>query len=141
MDEGKIYSFKDLTVWKECRKLRIDISNLAGNLPRIERYRLIDQMIRASRSVTANIAEGYGRHHHRENMQFCRQAHGSLYELIDHITCLYDEGYIEKEKQELLEKDINNCIRILNGYIRYLNSLVNKTHDPGVTYYTDEEPQ
>jgi len=96
MNKNKITTFKDLMVWKECRKLRIQISSLIKNLPNPERYRLVDQMIRASRSVTANIAEGYGRHHHRENMQFCRQARGSLYELIDPVTCLYDEGYIEK---------------------------------------------
>jgi len=52
-------------------------------------------MIRASRSVTANIAEGHGRYHFQENIQFCRQARGSLYELIDHLYVAIDEKYID----------------------------------------------
>jgi len=62
-----------------------------------EKYRLSDQMIRASRSSTANIAEGYGRFHFQENIQFCRQARGSLYELIDHTLVAEECEYIDHE--------------------------------------------
>jgi four helix bundle protein len=73
------------------------LSQLAKRLPKEEKYRLSDQIIRASRSVTANIAEGFGRFHHQENIQFCRQARGSLMELIDHLSVTLDENYITKE--------------------------------------------
>jgi four helix bundle protein len=55
--------FRDLDVWKKCREIRIMIWKLSRKFPEEEKYRLSDQMIRASRSSTANIAEGYGRFH------------------------------------------------------------------------------
>lgn len=87
-------SFEDLEVSKECRKFRKSISILAKTFPIEEKYRLIDQIIRSSRSVTANIAEGDGRFHYQENTQFCRDARGSLKETLDHLICAFDEEYI-----------------------------------------------
>jgi four helix bundle protein len=79
-------------------------------------------MIRASRSVTANIAEGYGRHHYLENVKFCRYAKGSLTELEDHIDVAFCEPYLNQvEKEQLLEKVIK-VEKILSGYIKFLLS-------------------
>ena len=99
-------TFEDLEVWKLGKAIRTEFPHLAKVLPTEERYRLADQVIRASRSVTANIAEGFGRFHYQENIQFCRQARGSLMELIDHLTVFLDEDYITKEKFEMLRKQI-----------------------------------
>lgn len=100
--------------------MRQDISKLAATLPEEEKFRLRDQLFRASRSVTANIAEGYGRFHYQENIQFCRQARGSLYELLDHLSCALDEDYINRNKIADTSQQITNCIKLLNGYISYL---------------------
>jgi len=114
-------TLEELGVWIFSRALRNDISIFTKTLPSHEKFRLVDQMIRTSRSVTANIAEGYGRFHYQENIQFCRQARGSLMELIDHFTVALDEKYIEeKDFQEFREK-ITRCGKLLNGYIAYLN--------------------
>lgn len=115
-----IESFKDLECYKAARKVRIDTSCFARTLPADEKYRLKDQMIRASRSVTANIAEGFGRHHHQENLQYCRQARGSLYETIEHFHTALDEEYIETHSHHERVEEIRIAIRILNGYLRYL---------------------
>ena len=82
-------SFKDLEVWKKSRALRRELSLLVKTFPAEENYRLTDQLIRAGRSVTANIAEGYGRYHYQENIQFCRQSRGSLTEVQDHLTVAF----------------------------------------------------
>lgn len=111
---------RNLDVWKKCRDIRIAIWNLCGEFPPEEKFRLSDQMIRASRSSTANIAEGYGRYHYQANVQFCRQSRGSLFELIDHLTVAEECGYVTKEKQDLFIEDIISAIRLLNGYIRYI---------------------
>lgn len=77
-------------------------------------------LIRCSRSVTNNIAEGYGRFHFKENIRFCRNSRGSLYELKDHLIIACEEGLITEDKlNELKEKVIDN-LKILNGYINYL---------------------
>ena len=88
-------TFETLDVWIKSRELRNIISKLTRPFPSEEKYRLTDQMIRASRSVTANVAEGHGRYHFQENIQFCRQARGSLYELIEHLYVAIDEEYID----------------------------------------------
>ena len=113
-------TFETLEVWKESRKLRKDISKLVKTLPAVENFRLSDQMIRSSRSVTANIAEGHGRYHFQENIQFCRQSRGSLYELLDHLTVALDENYISEDKFDILKTKILKTVKILNGYINYL---------------------
>ena len=98
------------------------------DFPNEEKYRLADQMIRASRSSTANIAEGYGRFHFQENIQFCRQARSSLFELIDHVLVAEECEYIEGKEKERLIEHIVSAIRLLNGYIRYLNKRKGDKH-------------
>jgi four helix bundle protein len=115
-----INSFEDLECYKACRLLRTKISDLVKALDSSEKFRLVDQMIRCSRSITNNIAEGYGRFHFKENAQFCRQSRGSLYELADHVIIARDENYITEEKKNELKTEIDTCTRILNGYIKYL---------------------
>ena len=72
MEQIKIKSFEDLDIWKFCRQLRKELEELVKTFPQEEKYRLSDQIIRAARRVTACIAEGYGRYHFQENIQFCR---------------------------------------------------------------------
>ncbi|MEO8087562.1 MAG: four helix bundle protein [Bacteroidota bacterium] len=115
-------SFEELDVWKECREFRKSISLLCKFLPTEEKYKLVDQIIRSSRSVTANIAEGHGRYHFQENIQSCRQARGSLIETMDHLIVANDEGYIDEKKLAELRLIYSICLRLLNGYILYLKN-------------------
>lgn len=120
-NQRSIETFEDLEVWKFCTQIRKDITDLAKTLPSEEKFRLADQMIRASRSVTANIAEGFGRFHYQESIQFCRQARGSLYELIDHLHVAAEQNYLPRSSFTKRRESILEAIRILNGFIRYLS--------------------
>ena len=113
-------TFEDLEVWKRARNMRQELTRLARGLPGEERFRLNDQIVRAARSVTANIAEGYGRYHYQENIQFCRQARGSLFELVDHLTVALDEEYIENDVFTGLRQRLFELVRLLNGYVKFL---------------------
>ncbi len=135
----RIETFEDLLVWQRARKIRTSISSFCKTLPNDEKYRLKDQLFRASRSVTANIAEGYGRFHYQENIQYCRQARGSLYEIIDHLSCCLDEGYISESDFISYKKEIINCIQLVNGYIKYLSkSKSNFVKEETIDYTTNE---
>lgn len=116
----QIHTFEDLDCWKVCREVQREISQLIKVLPQDEKYALADNMKRAARSTTRNIAEGFGRHHHQENIQFCRISRGSLYELLDDLITLSAEGYILADEYRRIRKSIERAILILNGYIRYL---------------------
>ncbi|MCC4211761.1 four helix bundle protein [Leeuwenhoekiella parthenopeia] len=120
-----IKSFEDLNCWKMARELRNDISRLLKTFPDHEKFELIAQMRRASRSVTHNIAEGYGRFHHKENIQFCRTSRGSLHELLDQFITAFDEGYIDQEVLDKYKKQVYDCLAVLNGYINYLKRASN----------------
>jgi four helix bundle protein len=120
MNEYKHDDFRDLDVWQRCRGIRKDIWDLVKIFPADEKYRLSDQLIRSARSAAACIAEGYGRYHYQENIQFCRQSRGSLNELIDHVLVAEECKYINENQTRVLVDEIKMTIRILNGYIKYL---------------------
>ena len=118
---GNFKSFEELACWKEARNLRLFVkTNIITKLPNSERFALIDQIKRSSRSVGNNISEGYGRFHFQENIQFCRIARGSLFETLDHGIVAFDEGYISEENLNELRNIHNKTLLILNGYIKYL---------------------
>jgi four helix bundle protein len=119
-----VQSFYDLEAWKAARELRNSVAELTKIFPKDEQYRLKDQIIRSTRSSTANIAEGFGRFHHKENIQFCRQARGSLFETLDHLICAYDEKIITEEVLKEYKEKVEKCLKILNGYIAYLKKAV-----------------
>ncbi|MEQ8927017.1 MAG: four helix bundle protein [Fulvivirga sp.] len=117
---NEIKSFEDLECWKHCKELRSFTKPIISKFPKEEKFRLYDQIIRAVRSTTNNIAEGYGRFHYQENIQFCRVSRGSLFELIDHFIIAEEENYISNETLLEIKLKINRCLAILNGYINYL---------------------
>jgi len=137
-----INNFEDLEVWKECRNLRNQVSIVVKSFPANEKYRMVDQLIRASRSITANIAEGHGRFHYQENIQFCRQARGSLSETLDHFICALDENYISMNQLDIFRNQYNLCLKILNGYIAYLQKMkLNESNKPNPKSQSSESPQ
>ncbi|SKB53484.1 four helix bundle protein [Salegentibacter holothuriorum] len=121
----KIKSFEDLVCWQKGRAIRMEVSKLIKQFPVEEKFELISQMRRASRSVTHNLAEGYGRFHFKENIQFCRISRGSLYEIKDQLITALDEQYIDEKTFENLKKKVEEGIVILNGYINYLKKAGN----------------
>ena len=122
---GKINHFTDIEAWKLARNLREEVYAIIKKLPSEEKFDLASQMRRAAISCTANIAEGYGRFHFKENIQFCRVSRGSLYESQDHlITCL-DNGYITQDIYDKVWELSETTIKVLDGYIRYLKKQKN----------------
>jgi len=114
------FGFEDLEVYKAARRFRMRVYQLARRLPDSEKYSLAQQMYRAAVSLTNNIAEGYGRHHWQQNTQFCRQSRGSLLEIVDDINVCGDQQYAEDAVVHSLRNDAADVLRILNGYIAYL---------------------
>jgi len=116
-----IRTFEDLECWKQCRLLRLFVAKqVVPILPREERYRLGDQLLRAARATTANIAEGYGRFHFLDNAKFCSNARGSCWETLDHLITGNDEGFISTDLLSRGTALVNEAVKILNGYMNYL---------------------
>lgn len=114
-------SFEDLECWKAAHELRIFVSqNILSKFPNDEKYALTSQLKRSSRSVSDNIAEGFGRYHYQENIQFCRIARGSLTESLNQVITALDENYIEEDLLQKFRERFERTKAILNGYINYL---------------------
>ena len=112
---SKIVSFEDLKCWQKCREVRSYTKSIINKLPSEEKFALTNQMRRSSRSITENIAEGFGRYHYSENIHFCRISRGSLHELTDQFITCYDDGYISKDEYEHGRELIKSAMSILNG--------------------------
>ncbi len=114
------YSFEKLEVYILAREFRKKIYKPIKELPEDEKYNLISQMRKAALSLTNNIAEGHGRYHYQENIQFLRQSRGSLEELIDDINACIDERYADENKLNNLKEEAYGLLKKINGYIKYL---------------------
>src|SRR6059058_5386027 len=116
-----IRTFEDLECWKHCRSLRLFVAKqIVPVLPKDERYRLGDQLLRAARSTTANIAEGYGRFHYLDNAKFCSNARGSCWEVLDHLITASDEALLPPPLIERGKVLVHGAVKLLNGYMSYL---------------------
>lgn len=119
--------FTELEVWKQARNYKNGIWELVKRFPQEEKYRLIDQLIRSSRSVGSNIAEGQGRFTYKEQLRFCIQARGSLSETYSHLSDALDCGFIDTETYTYFQASYNKLGKLLNGYIAWLRKSVNNT--------------
>jgi four helix bundle protein len=116
--KSEVRDFTDLVVWQAARDFRKKIYLACRGFPKQETFELSSQMRRAAVSITANLAEGYGRFSYQENMQFCRQSRGSVYEIRDHLTTALDAGYITSEQCKQLDLHAISVIKLINGYLR-----------------------
>jgi four helix bundle protein len=124
---SEIRDFDDLEIFKLAKELANFMYDLTESFPEIEKYSLITQMRRAAVSIFSNIAEGHGRFHYRENIQFTRQSRGSLSELKSQIYFSFDRGYVTEDELNLfLQK--HNVLQIkLNNYINSLLKRLNNS--------------
>lgn len=116
-----IHRFEELECWQACRELRKFVAReLVPMLPPDERFRIVDQILRASRSTTANIAEGFGRRHYLDNAKFIRNALGSLHETLDHAITAHDEEMIDNAMLTDLRTHFEKAASLTRGYAAYL---------------------
>lgn len=102
-----IKSFLDLEVYKESFQLSIEIEELLKSFPSYEKFLLADQMRRASRSIPAQIAEGYARRESIKDFQrYIRDCVGESNEMINHLLLSKHKKYIRKPgyADELIER-------------------------------------
>ncbi len=113
--------FKDLNCYTKARALRIYISQIAKAFPSFEKYALTAQIIDCSRSITRNIAEGYGRFTYADTRNFFIIARGSVTETMEQLITAYDEKYIDESELFKVEQICEDVFKLINGYIFYLD--------------------
>ena len=94
----KTYSFENLDVWKESRKLVLMVYRLQNSFPPFEKYGLGDQLRRAAVSVSSNIVEGNYRFSFKEQIRFMEISFGSLMEVYCQLILAFDLNYIDEQQ-------------------------------------------
>ena len=117
-------SFEDLEVFKRAYRISLEIHRKSLTFPREERFALSDQMRRASKSVCATIAEGYGRQRSSEAefKRFLVMALGSVEEM--RLWCKYclDLGYVDEATCGAWREEYRQLAKMLQGFIAHLES-------------------
>lgn len=119
---SKINHFTQLEAWKVAHQLSLEIYRVTKSFPRDERFGIIDQLRRASASITANIAEGWGRYHYADRNKFYYQARGSSYEVQSFLHLARDLGYVDDTVFQQLYNLAERSAKIINGLIRAVDN-------------------
>ncbi len=123
---AKINRFEDIQAWQKARGLNNCIYNLTKNSNFSKDFSLRDQIRRASVSIMANIAEGFGRRSKKEFANFLNMAHGSAAEAQCHLYVALDQKYISQEIFDTTHAKIEEVSRMIQGFMKYLNELKSK---------------
>jgi four helix bundle protein len=111
---------EDLKIYQMAERMEIFLHKLTKKFPDDEKYRMVDQIRRASNAISSNIAEGYGRYSYKEKIRYMHIARGETYELKQLIIRSYKKEYIKQESCDFIENKLIELIKSINGYIKYL---------------------
>ncbi len=129
-----------LKVWVRAKGFALLIyKRVLPSLPSEEKWNLNQQLRRASLSISANIAEGYGRFYYQANIRFCYNARGSLEEVLSHLTFAHDMNFISEELYKELISEGDEIDKMINGYVSYLKKSKQGANEPGANYSVHED--
>jgi four helix bundle protein len=131
-DKGK-RGFEDLECYQLALEVMAKIHAFSKTLPADEKFDLYAQIRRASKGVTGNIAEAYGRYHYLDSLRYYSIARGELNEILARLIDARVLEYISQSDFESLYKLIRQAEQALNGFMSY----VRRQRD-GVQEYGDK---
>ncbi len=113
-----VYGFERLEVWNLTREFFKYSYSLINTFPQYEKYNLIDQIRRATTSISLNLAEMTSRSSLKEQAHFAEIAYGSTVEVYCSFLLSFDMGYINEQQLEEVQvriKEISNKINALKN--------------------------
>jgi four helix bundle protein len=147
-EKGK-RGFEDLECYQLALEVMAQVHRFSWSLPPDEKYDLYSQIRRASKNVTGNIAEGYGRYHYLDSLHYYSIARGELNETLSRLIEARTLDYINQPDFESIYKLIRQTEQTLNGYMTYVRrqragaqeSGDRKVRDDSVDYEVDSFEQ
>jgi len=128
LEEGKLFSFEKLEVWKKAINLYAELAEISASIPKIDQFSLGEQIRRAALSISTNIAEGGGRNSLPEKKYFYNIAKGSVYEIVSLLILLKKKTYIDENKFNILYRQAEEIAKMLSGLLNQASEL--KTTNP-----------
>jgi four helix bundle protein len=113
-------TFVEIDAWQTARELTgfVYVATRSGAFSKD--FALRDQVRRASISIMANIAEGFGRSGSGEFIQFLAVAKGSACEVISHVYVALDQGYLNRQEFEHLNALAEKTVNLIGGLMKYM---------------------
>lgn len=116
----RIEKFEDVRSWKKSRELTKLIYDITSEGQFSRDFGLKDQLRKASVSILSNIAEGFERGGDKEFLQFLAVAKGSCGEVRAQLYVALDQGYLPRERFEMLSALATEISGLLSGFMKYL---------------------
>ena len=116
-----VREFYDLIAWKKAHAVTLDIYRLCKQFPKDELFGVVSQLRRASSSVSANIAEGFGRYHYKDRQRFYYHARGSVVEVQNFLFLSRDLQFIDVGVYGEMMSKTMEVKKLINGLIRVTN--------------------
>ena len=114
--------FTEMPVWKKADEIVSEVYKLTASLPKREDYALCSQLRDAAVSVAGNIAEGFGRGHKKDKINFYYYSRGSCFEVRSHLYSGRTVGYFTDEQI----KDVDNkCMKVVEELNKIIKGLGN----------------
>lgn len=120
MADIKIRGFEDLEVWQVSQAWAVEVYRVTKSFPDDEKFGLTSQVRRAVSSVSANIAEGFGRRTEKDKLHFYTIAYGSALETKNFLYLSAKLGYIEDDTLANLLLYAMSSQKLLNAFMRPL---------------------
>ncbi|MDF1520520.1 MAG: four helix bundle protein [Brevefilum sp.] len=120
---NKNQGLETLEIWRRSIDFAVDVcQTIVPLLPPEEKWALGSQLRRSVQSISANIAEGYGRYSYQESIHFCYIARGSMAETKTHMLLAHRLGYVEDQLHQQYQDCLAELGKMLHGYINHLRS-------------------
>ena len=108
------HDFTEMPIWIKAMNIAVQVFELSSNLPRTEDYGLTSQIRRSAESISANIAEGFGKSSINDKVKYYEIAKGSAFESKSHLYYGQKVGYFNENTINLLLEELNATIFEIN---------------------------
>ena len=115
-----MHNFEKLKIWQKAMDVAVEVYHISSLLPNDEKFNLIHQIKKCAVSIPSNIAEGSGRNHNKEFIQFLGIANGSTFELI---TQLILAKRLKLASEEIVQPIINQLVEVSNMNFAFQKTL------------------
>ena len=108
----KIRDFRELIVWQEAHRLFLELADAVDAFPKTQAGRIVaDQMLRSCGSISANIAEGFGRRQGKEYLHYLIVARGSTTETINWLMKCRDLRWLNRKRLGAMEETLQGIMK------------------------------
>jgi len=115
-----MHNFEKLKIWQKAMDIAVEVYDVSLQLPNDEKFNLIHQIKKCAISIPSNIAEGSGRNHNKEFIQFLGIANGSTFELITQLLLAQRLNLIN---EEIIQPIIRQLVEVSNMNFAFQKTL------------------